>query len=105
MTTRKNHRCKKRAAGSRRMKDPPHLQYMLKCTVNAKSRRGERKAVCCQRKRERGEGGAVKCQKTVESDKDKATCCQRNIGQELSHLLDNDMVRKESLDYYYLLLS
>ena len=60
--------------------------------------RGEKKAVCCQRKRERGEGKAVKCQRNIESDNGKATCCQRSVGRELSHLLDNDMVRKESLD-------
>ena len=97
----KYHKCKKRAAGSRRMKDPPHLRYMLTSRVKKSTgtrARGEKKAVCCQRKRERGEGKAVKCQRNIESDNGKATCCQRSVGRELSHLLDNDMVRKESLD-------
>ena len=95
----KHHRCKRKPVNRRRVKDPPHLQYMLTSRVKKSTgirKREERKAVCSQKNRERGEGKAAKCQRNIESDKDKATCCQRNIGQELSHLLDNDMVRKES---------
>ena len=72
----KYHKCKKRAAGSRRMKDPPHLRYMLTSRVKKSTgtrARGEKKAVCCQRKRERGEGKAVKCQRNIESDKDNSS--------------------------------
>ena len=54
--------------------------------------RGERKATNSQRNRERGEREAAKYQRS------KATCCQRNIGQELSNLLDNGTIRKESLN-------
>ena len=97
----KHHRCKRKPVNRRRVKDPPHLQYMLTSRVKKSTgirKREERKAVCSQRNRERGEGKAAKCQRNIESDNGKAACCQRSIGQELSHLLDNDMIRKESLD-------
>ena len=104
----KHHRCKKKPVHLRRLKEPPHLKYMLKCRCKPADacQRGERKATNSQRNRERGERKATKCQRS------KATCCQRNLGQEFSNLLDNDTIRKESLnnrqkDYiqlYHLLL-
>ena len=90
----KHHRCKKKSVHLRRLKEPPHLKYMLKCRCKTTDacQRGEKKAVNSQRNRERGERKAAKCQRS------KATCCQRNLGQELSDLLDNGMIRKESLN-------
>ena len=90
----KHHKCKKKPVHLRRLKEPPHLKYMLKCRCKPADacQRGERKATNYQRNRERGERKATKCQRS------KATCCQRNLGQELSDLHDNGTIRKESLD-------
>ena len=53
----KHHKCKKKPLHLRRLKEPPHLKYMLKCRCKTADacQRGERKATNSQRNRERGE--------------------------------------------------
>ena len=36
--------------------------------------------------------------KAAQYQRSKATCCQKSVGQELSDLLDNGTIRKESLN-------
>ena len=63
----KYHKCKRKS----RQKDPPYLQYMLKCKVkssNVNSRRGE------------------------------SACCQRSVGRELATLIDCGTIEKETLN-------
>jgi len=63
----KYHKCKRKP----NRKDPPHLQYMLRC----KERKSE-----------------------VKSRRGEPVCCQRSVGRELSNLIDHGTFEKETLN-------